>query len=79
MSLETAVAMAHATGRTLVLPPPQRIYLLNKEGSHADNVFDFDDFFHFNSIAREHPGINIISFEEFLNREAMTGMAIIKR
>ena len=30
MSMETAVVMAHATGRTLVLPPEQGMYLLHK-------------------------------------------------
>ena len=30
MSMETAVTLAHATGRTLVLPPEQGMYLLHK-------------------------------------------------
>lgn len=34
MGMEILVVMAHATGRTLVLPPPQHLYLLFK--SHKD-------------------------------------------
>ena len=30
MAMETIVAMAHAMGRTLVIPPSQNMYLLNK-------------------------------------------------
>ena len=30
MSMETAVTLAHATGRTLVMPPEQGMYLLHK-------------------------------------------------
>jgi len=30
MAMETALVMAHAMGRTLVLPPEQRFYLLGK-------------------------------------------------
>lgn len=30
MSMETFVAMAHAMGRTLVFPPDQRMYLLER-------------------------------------------------
>ncbi len=37
MSMETAVAMAYIMGRTLVLPPAQGMYLLNKVGSVRHN------------------------------------------
>ena len=35
--------------------------------------FSFADFFHLESLSNEHSGIDIISHEEFLIREAMTG------
>ena len=96
MSMETAVTMALAMGRTLVMPPEQGMYLLWEVGydsivlSHCiscvlirlllaqakktqKNKFTFTDFFHFESVAEEHKGVDIISFEEFLNREVMTG------
>lgn len=73
MSMETAVALAHAMGRILVLPPEQNIYLLRKEKEVNKNRFTFKDFFHFDSIANEHTGIEVISMEEFLKKEVMTG------
>jgi len=73
MAMETVVVMAHAMGRTLVLPPGQIMYLLGKERSKQKVHFSFADFFHLDSIHLEHAGINIITTEEFLLREAMTG------
>ena len=73
MSMETAVTMAHAMGRILVLPPRQGMYLLNKDQEKDNNKFTFKDFFPFDYIQSEHPAVQIISFEEFLEREAMTG------
>jgi hypothetical protein len=74
MSMETAVAMAHAMGRILVLPPTQEIYLLrNDRRKTKKNKFTFKDFFHFDSIASEHAAVKVIHMEEFLKKEAMTG------
>jgi hypothetical protein len=58
-------------GRTLVLPPEQRMYLLggNEERSH----FSFQDFYPMEQIAKEHVGLDIITMEEFLVKVAMTG------
>ena len=67
MGMETALVLAHSMGRTLVLPPPQRFYLLNKDSTQK-NTFDFGDFFHLDSIAVEHEGLNVITSEEFLHR-----------
>ena len=71
--METALVLAHSMGRTLVLPPPQRFYLLNKSDSPQKNTFDFGDFFHLDSIAVEHEGLNVITAEEFLHRYGKTG------
>ena len=60
-------------GRTLVLPPSQRMYLLEKDNKKQRNKFSFDHFFHMESISNEHVGLDIISMETFLKREAMTG------
>ena len=68
MSMETCLAMAVATGRTLVLPPSQQMYLL------GDTTFSFADFFPLHEIADEHPGLDIISMETFLQRAVNTGM-----
>jgi len=69
MAMETAVLMAIATGRTLVLPPQVNFYLLGEK-----NQFGFSDFFHIDSVQAEHSaGLQILSFQEFLEREAVTG------
>lgn len=36
MGVETVIVLAHAMGRTLVIPPPQHLYLLDKR--HRDKV-----------------------------------------
>lgn len=66
MSMETVLAMAVATGRTLVLPPSQRMYLL---GTVA---FSFADFFPLHKIAEEHPGLEVITMQTFLERVSPT-------
>ena len=73
MGMETALVMSHAMGRTLVLPPEQRFYLLGKSDTKQTNEFDFGDFFHLDSITVEHEGFKVISSEEFLNRLGKTG------
>ena len=50
MSLECILVVAHAMGRTLVVPPQQHLYLLDKDhqDSHDQSSHDemgFEDFF----------------------------------
>lgn len=71
--METVVAMAHAMGRTLVLPPEQRMYLLRKDMGKQRTHFSFAHFFPMLEIAEEHKGLHVITMEEFLKAEAMTG------
>jgi hypothetical protein len=73
MSMETAVTLAHAMGRTLVMPPEQGMYLLGDGQGGQKRRFTFSDFFHFDSVATEHVGVEVISMEEFLQKEVMTG------
>lgn len=73
MSMETIVVMAHAMGRTLVLPPSQGVYLLRKDRDKQRVHFSFEDFYHMEQIGYEHAGLEIISMEEFLRTEATTG------
>jgi hypothetical protein len=72
MAMETVMVLAHAMGRTLVLPPEQGIYLLRKEKGEHKKEFTFNDFFHLDSIAIEHDGFNIITMDEFLKRRGIT-------
>lgn len=55
---ETAIVLAVATGRILVLPPKQD--------------FVYEEIFHFDSVAKEN-ALQVISTEEFLRREGLTG------
>ena len=76
MAMETVLGMAFAMGRTLVLPPEKEMYLLKqKKGKHGEqkNTFSFNHFFHMEAIHNEHPGLDIITMEEFLTREALPG------
>jgi len=76
--METVLVLAHAMGRTLVLPPQQGIYLLEKrddKGKHKAS-FTFNDFFHLDQIAAEEKGLKIISMEEFLTRMGTSGKLI---
>jgi len=73
MAMETTIVLAHAMGRTLVLPPEAEMYLLKKGRSEQKTDFGFNDFFHLDWLDAEHTGIDIITMDEFLKREAMTG------
>ena len=73
MNMETVMVMAHAMGRTLVLPPEQAMYLLGASGQNQKNAFSFMDFFPIDAIASEHRGFEIITMEEFLEKEGITG------
>lgn len=67
MAMETVLGMAFAMGRTLVLPPHQKMYLLTKEEKGKQrSQFSFDHFFHMESISNEHVGLDIITMSEFL-------------
>lgn len=77
MGLESLMVIAHATGRTLVIPPQQHLYLLNAQHTDTDNpqVHDemgFEDFFDLN-ILRSHKGFHMMEMEDFLAKEAVTG------
>lgn len=74
MAMETVVGLAIATGRTLVLPPEQRFYLLGQgRGGNVKTDFSFMDFFPMQELANDNDGLTIISMEEFLTTVAMKG------
>ena len=70
LSMETALVLSHAMGRTLVLPPKQKVEHLPK------TQFGFKDFFHLDAISAEHKGFNVITMDEFLDREAKQGKMV---
>lgn len=73
MAMETVVGLAIATGRILVMPPAQRMYLLGKDRDKQNTHFSFAHFFPVEELAMEHKGLEVITMKEFLEREAMTG------
>jgi hypothetical protein len=70
MSLEIVMVIAAATGRTLVLPPPQPLYLLKNDASKRER--GFGDFFPLKTPAFA-KRVKIISSKEFLLREGGLG------
>lgn len=67
MAAEVAVVFAHATGRTLVLAPDSILYLLMMNKNHKKNKSNLDDFYEFRRIL---DGLDVITMEEFLQKEA---------
>lgn len=77
MALECVLVVAHATGRNLVIPPQQHLYLLgathkDKHDKEAHDEMGFADFFDID-LLQSHLGFHMISMEQFLRMEAQTG------
>ena len=77
MSMECIVVMAHAMGRTLVIPPQQHLYLLGR--THKDETdkkahdeMGFQDFFNISRMA-SHKGFHTMEMHDFLAKEGVTG------
>jgi hypothetical protein len=70
MSMETMLAFAVATGRTLVIPPKKTMYLLgNDKDNKENNQLDFSDFFDLEAMAAETEGFNVMEMKDFLELE----------
>jgi hypothetical protein len=72
MQMELVLVFAAATGRTLVLPPDQPMYLLNKGKGHQ-KAHSFADFFPFDFIRERVP---VIEMKEFMETEALQGRLV---
>lgn len=72
-ALETVIGLAIAMGRVLVMPPAQKMYLLQQGKDEQKIKFGFADFFPIKEIAEENDGLEIITMKEFLEAEAMKG------
>jgi hypothetical protein len=76
MGMECLIVLAHAMGRSLVIPPPQHLYLLNK--GHVDSSgkekrqMGFEDFFDL-SLLEKQRGFHMLTTSEFLRTEGVTG------
>ena len=69
MAMETVVGLAIATGRILVLPPEQRMYLLAQGRGQVKTNFGFKDFFPFEELTRRNDGLTTITMQKFLETE----------
>lgn len=77
MGMECLIVVAHAMGRTLVVPPQQHLYLLgathkDKEDTKPHDEMGFEDFFDLD-LLRSHRGFHVMHMEDFLEKEAVTG------
>ena len=77
MSLECMIQIAHAVGRTLVIPPQQHLYLLGEvhkdtEDKSAHDEMGFEDFFSMDML-RSHRGFHMVEMEDFIEKEACQG------
>jgi hypothetical protein len=75
MSMETVLVFASMTGRTLVLPPEQKLYLLSAD--EKAKTSGIDDFYAMEQLVAS-GRLNVITTEEFFEREAVTGGLGIK-
>ena len=73
MAMESVIGLSIAMGRTLVMPPQKKMYLLGKGDNKQRKHFSFVDFFPIEEMASEHVGLDVISMKEYLEKEAMTG------
>lgn len=71
MAAETSIIFAHITGRTLVLPPKAKWYLLDKNSDGTENESTFSTFFDLNKLSG---GMDMISMEQFLETVAKPGL-----
>ena len=77
MGMECLLVIAHATGRTIVIPPQQHLYLLgqthkDKHDKEAHDEMGFEDFFDL-ELLRSHQGLHVLHMKEFLQKEGVTG------
>jgi len=73
MAMETVVGLAAAMGRTLVLPPQKQMYLLGDGKNKQQRHFGFEDFFPMQQMAKENAALDMITMQEFLETEGLTG------
>lgn len=73
MSMESVIGMAVAMGRTLVMPPQKKMYLLGQSQKGQQHHFSFADFFPIEEMARDNAAFSVISMEEYLTREGLGG------
>ena len=77
LGYEALVVLAHAMGRTLVVPPQQHLYLMalnhkDKDDQKEHDEMGFLDFYDIN-LMRTQKGFHVMEMPEFLAKEGVTG------
>ena len=72
LGFENVMLMAHVMGRTLVMPPKRQL-AHGLRDVNGRKIVSFSDFYDIATISAEQSGLNIISMEQFLEREALNG------
>jgi len=72
LGFENMMLLAHSMGRTLVIPPKRQI-AHGMPDIHGSKTISFDDFYDIKAINAKQNGFNIISMEDFLERESVSG------
>jgi hypothetical protein len=78
MAMESTIALAVAMGRTLVMPPQKKMYLLGKADKRQKHHFSFVDFFPIEEMAQDNQAFNVVSMKEYLETEGLTGHLVNK-
>jgi hypothetical protein len=73
MAMESVIGLAVAMGRTLVMPPAKKMYLLGNGHNKQQKHFSFVDFYPIEEMAEEHVGLDVITMKEYLETQALTG------
>jgi GDP-fucose protein O-fucosyltransferase len=78
MAMESTIGLAVAMGRTLVMPPQKKMYLLSKTDQGQQHHFSFVDFFPIEEMAQDNQAFSVVSMKEYLETEGMKGNLINK-
>ncbi len=73
IGFENILVLAHAMGRTLVMPPRRQIAHGIQSDTSGGNAVSFSDFYDIEAISAKQIGLNIITMEQFLDREGLKG------
>lgn len=73
MSMESTICLAVAMGRTLVMPPQKKMYLLGNNKKGQQHHFNFVDFFPIEEMAADNKAFEVVSMKEYLEEEALKG------
>ncbi|KAG7347763.1 GDP-fucose protein O-fucosyltransferase [Nitzschia inconspicua] len=78
MAMESTIGLAVAMGRTLVMPPQKKMYLLGRTEKGQQSHFSFVDFFPIEEMAKDNKAFNVVSMKDYLETQGMKGNLVNK-